>query len=534
MTVPVLLGPDARPIQHAPLARPRPGAYARAYHGASLSDPDLSTWSTRNPSPQSAIASDRDNLAARIHDLARNDGWASGGVARIVDSIIGSGWRLASKPNAKALGISEDDAFELADQFEAHWKLWADDVDASCDASGRLNWGGLLALGFRHRIWDGEAIAHLDWIDRSYAYSTAVQVIHPDRLSNPNGGADTTYLRSGVALDRRGAPQGYWFRASHPGEAALNDIRDYRWEFVARRTDWGRPQVVHAFEPEAAGQFRGVSPLAPILKKIRMIGRYDEAELQAAILNAVLAAFVTSPFDHEQLAEAMGAGEVSNYQQCRLDFHKEAPISLPGVKVNFLSPGEDVKLTNPNHPNSVFEAYERAVLRNIATAIGVSYEQLSMDWSQVNYSSARAALIEIWRGFTARKDNFAFQYAQPIYAAVLEEAIDKGDIRLPKGAPNFYQGKTAYCQADWIGPGRGWVDPYKEAQAAEKRLQIGVSTDEREAAEQGMDWKENLIQQARETRERERLGLPPRVFGSGAAPSAEPDSDDAKKESAAA
>lgn len=511
MTLPVLLGPDERPIRRNSVARPNASVYARAYHGASLSDPDLSTWSTRNPSPQAAIASDRDNLAARIHDLARNDGWASGGVARIVDSIIGSGWRLASKPNAKALGISDDAAFELADQIEAHWILWAEDVDASCDAGGRLNWGGLLALGFRHRIWDGEALAVLDWIPRSYAYSTAVRVIHPDRLSNPNAQADTIYLRSGVALDARGAAQGYWFRASHPGEMALNYIRAYRWEYVARRTDWGRPQVVHAFEPEAAGQFRGVSPLAPILKKIRMIGRYDEAELQAAILNAVLAAFVTSPFDHEQLATAMGEGDatdISAYQQCRLDARKEAPIVLPGVKVNFLSPGEDVKLTNPNHPNSVFEAYERAVLRNIATAIGVSYEQLSMDWSQVNYSSARAALIEIWRGFTARKDNFAFQYAQPIFSAWLEEAFDKGDIRLPKGAPSFYEAKTAYCQADWIGPGRGWVDPLKEADAAEQRLALDVTTLERETAEQGGDWKENLIQRARERKERERLGLP--------------------------
>lgn len=508
-----ILGPDGAPVLRAP-STPRASASAwgmgRAYHGASLTDPDLQSWSPYNPAPQVAIAADRGVLSARIHDLARNDGWASGGVARVVDAVIGSNWRLSSKPNARALGIDEDAAAELASNIETQWRLWAENIDFACDAGERLNWGGLLALGFRHRIWDGEALAQIQWIPRSYAYSTAVQIIHPDRLSNQNNLPDSYLLRGGVEVGERGEPVAYWFRGAHPGEAYFANLRVWTWERVARRTAWGRPQVAHAFEPQAAGQFRGVSPLAPILKKIRMLGKYDEAELQAAVLNAVLAAFVTSPLDAEQLADSM-SDDLSKYQDTRLDWHEKAPMSLPGVKVNFLAPGEEVKLTNPNHPNSVFDSFERTVLRNIATAIGVSYEQLSMDWSQVNYSSARAALVEIWRGFTARKDNFAAQFAQPIYAAWLEEAIDRGDVKLPKGAPSFYEAKTAYCAGKWVGPPRGWVDPQKEALAALTRMDGGLSTLEDECAEQGKDWVDVLAQQAREHKERERLGLPPLI-----------------------
>ena len=47
-----------------------------------------------------------------------------------------------------------------------------------------------------------------------------------------------------------------------------------------------------------------------------------------------------------------------------------------------------------------------------------------MDWGQVNYSSARAALLEVWRGFTARKEHFAQAFMAPIYAAWLEEGSD--------------------------------------------------------------------------------------------------------------
>ncbi len=525
MNAPAILGPNGQPLP--PSARPAARAsgafglgagYGRSYHGASLSDPDLASWSPYNPAPQVAITADRSILSARIHDLARNDGWASGGVSRIVDAVIGGNWRLSSKPNARALGISSDAAAELADQIEAKHKVWAECVDFSCDASEQMNWGGLLALGFRHRIWDGEALAKMEWIPRSWAYSTAVNIIHPDRMSNPNNAPDAYWLRGGVELDRdaegrsRGMPVAYHFRGAHPGEAYFANINVWTWERVPRRTEWGRPIVVHAFEKQAAGQFRGISPLAPILKKIRMLGRYDEAELQAAVLNAVLAAFVTSPFDGEQIAEAMSdTGALSAYQVQRAEWNDAHPVAIKGASINFLAPGEKVELTNPNHPNSVFDAFERTVLRNIATAIGVSYEQLSMDWSQVNYSSARAALIEIWRGFYARKDFFASGFVQPIYSAWLEEAIDRGDVRLPKGAPSFYEAKTAYCAAKWIGPGRGWVDPQKEALAAIARMEAGLSTWEDEAAEQGKDWMEMAVQIARENKVRVANGLPPLI-----------------------
>ena len=509
------LGPDgpalapARPRASLDPTRAFGAGFGRAYAGASLTDADVASWTTANPSPQLAVTTDRNVLSARVHDLARNDGWASGGVARMVDTIIGSGWRLSARPNAAALGIDQEQADEFAAEVEAKWRAFAWGVENAIDAGERLNWGGLLALNFRHRCWDGEALAVSLWLKRSWAYSTCIQTIHPDRLSNPYNMSDTLNMRAGVEIGERSQPTAYHFRSTHPGDLYFANPNLFKWDRVERRTSWGRSIVIHAFEPQAADQFRGVSPLAPILKKIRMIARYDEAEMQAAVLNAALAAFVTSPFDGEQVAEALSAApELTAYQGMREDWHANQRIRLNGAQINFLAPGEEIKLTNPNHPNSVYEPFERQALRNIATAIGVSYEQLSMDWSQVNYSSARAALLEIWRGFTARKDNFAHQFAQPIYANWLEEAIDRGDVKLPKGAPGFWEARSAWCEARWVGPGRGWVDPQKEANAALTRMDGGLSAMEDECDEQGKDWRTVLAQQAREHKLREQLGLP--------------------------
>ncbi|MDH5528278.1 MAG: phage portal protein, partial [Nitrospirota bacterium] len=71
----------------------------------------------------------------------------------------------------------------------------------------------------------------------------------------------------------------------------------------------------------------------------------------------------------------------------------------------------------------------------------------------------------------------------------------------------------ARCRAKWIGPGRGWVDPVKEAKAADMRIQSGISTYEQECAEQGLDWEEQFEQRAREKQRMEDLGLVAEALG---------------------
>lgn len=75
------------------------------YDAASHRHQDLALWNPSNPSAQTALTWERDQIATRIHSIARNDGWASAYLTRYVDSIIGAGWLLCALPNAKKLGI---------------------------------------------------------------------------------------------------------------------------------------------------------------------------------------------------------------------------------------------------------------------------------------------------------------------------------------------------------------------------------------------------------------------------------------------
>jgi len=74
-------------------------------------------------------------------------------------------------------------------------------------------------------------------------------------------------------------------------------------------------------------------------------------------------------------------------------------------------------------------------------------------------------------------------------------------------APDFYESKAAWTRCKWIGPGRGWIDPVKEAKAAHLRMRTGLSTLEDECASQGLDWEEVLEQLAREKAKIAELGL---------------------------
>lgn len=481
-----------------------------AYKGASVTHQDLVTWTPPNYSAQAALTYERDMLAARVHDIARNDGWASAAMDRQVDSVVGSGWRLSSKPNAKSLGIDAEAAAELADAIEAEWNDYVNDPGLYVDAGRRLTEGMIDALAFRHRCLDGEAFGVLYWLpNRGSPYATTIMGIDPDRVSQPDNRTETQTLRAGVEMDEFGVPVAYHIRKTHPGDFVVADPGINVWQRVRRETDWGRAICIHAFEPKRWGQVRGVPPLSPILRKLKQLTRYDEAELQAAILNSILAAFIESPMDHDSLAESIAGGTLDPYQAERVNYYKAAPLRMPGAQVSFLYPGEKANLTTPQHPSSTFEVFERTALRNVASAAGITYEQLTGDYSQVNYSSARAALLEVYRGFNSRKEGFAAQWKQPFFAAWLEEAIEKGRVVLPAGAPLFAEKRAAYCNAEWIGPGRGWVDPQKEADAAVTRLDAGLSTLERECAEQGLDWVEVANQRARERSVLKELGLDP-------------------------
>ena len=523
-----ILAPDGRAIDprfidvlrqsaHANLTIPFGGReIAYPYRAAELGGQEVGGWNPWNRSPDSEINLFRDRMVARQRDLVRNDGWASGGVDRILDNTIGGHFRLISEPDHLALTrvdkrLDAAWADEFAAAAEAEWRMYADDLGCYCDGMRQLDMTGMFRLAMRHDLIDGEGLAVLLWMPEFVGpygarYATTVQMVDPDRLSSPNEQMDTANLRGGVEIDQLGAPIAYHVRRAEPNDW-YNATDSMIWDRIERETAWNRPIVVHSFEKERTTQHRGVGIMAPVLARFRMLGKYDETELQQAVLQASVRTFITSPMDHEGLQDVLGDSEIGKYQEGRANYHRELRTSINGVRLPSLYPGESLS-TVQEGANKSFADFEAAVLRSIAARMGLSEGQLTQNYSRTNYSSARAALLEAWRTMSRRRSTFTRRFCNPIYGAWLEEALDsrlKG--LLPRNAPAFAEWRTAYARCTWLGPARGWIDPVKERQGAVLGLDAGFSTLKRECAEQGLDWREVVAQRGVEVRQMKAEGL---------------------------
>ncbi|KFK94583.1 MULTISPECIES: phage portal protein [unclassified Serratia (in: enterobacteria)] len=519
-----ILGLDGQPL--AP-SRPKISALNSSsgipYDAADVNGDHMANWQPGLWSTDNEINIYRDRIVSRIRDMVRNDGWVSGSVTRILDNAMGANFRPIIKPDYRALALmTGNNAFDAtwADEYgrvvEAHWRTWSGDAGRYCDVERKQTVSQILRLGFRHKLVDGDSLLVMqyrpDRLGNGRArYATTVQVIDPDRLSNPNGVFDMPNIRGGVEIDADGAPIAYHIREAHMGDW-WSGAKTMTWQRVMRETEWGRPIVIHDFDHERGSQHRGTGILTPVVQRMKMLIKYDQTELEAAIINAIFGAFIVSPYDRDMVEEAFDTDhtELGEYQAGRVEFHNDRRLSLQnGARLPILYPGETVNTVTAERPNSNFKEFESAVLRNFAAATGLSTQQVTQDWSDVNYSSARSALLEAWKTLTRRRTDYANGTAQPLLSAFIEELHDTQDLPLPFGAPDFLEAKTAYCRAQWMGPGRGWVDPVAEKKGAILGMEAGLSTLEIEAAENvGEDWEELLDQRQREIAAYKERGLP--------------------------
>ncbi|WXG15815.1 phage portal protein [Xenorhabdus griffiniae] len=523
-----ILGPDGKPL--AP-SRPRysmlTGGSRVPYDAADSFSDQLANWQPALWSPDNEINIYRDRIVSRVRDLARNDGWAAGSITRVLDNAIGANFRPILKPDYRMLALLTGNksfdvtwAAEYRKVIEAHWRSWADDPGRYCDVERKQTVSQMMRLAFRHKLLDGDALAVLQYrTDRlgqgRGRYATTIQIVDPDRLSNPQEMMDMEHVRGGVEIDSDGAPIAYHIREAHMGDW-WSGKKTMTWERIPRETSWGRPHVVHDYDHERGAQHRGNGMLTPVVQRLKMLIKYDQSELESAILNSIFAAYIESPYDPAAVEAALGDTGMSDdpnlgaYQSGRVEFHNERRLSLQnGARMPILYPGEKITTVNAARPHSNFEIFESAVLRNIASATGLSTQQVTQDWSDVNYSSARAAMLEAWKTLTRRRDDFSIGFSQPILSAFVEELHDTVELPLPNGAPDFLDARAAYCRSRWIGPGRGWVDPVAEKEGAIMGLEAGLSTLEIEIAENaGGDWEEFMDQQAHEIQVCQERGLP--------------------------
>lgn len=501
--------------------------------GAERSSRELLRWTPPLISPDQQINPVKEQADARGRDSVQNDGYANGAVATHRDSIVGSQYRLNAQPEYDILGADETWAEEFQRVVEGRFNLIADSPEAWLDASRMNTLTGIIRLAVGGFLMTGEVLATVEWIrEQMRPCRTAIQMVSPSRLSNPDGESDNRFLRRGVVQDLYGRPTAYWIRSAHPAE--FYDDHSWLWRRIQATKPWGRRQVIHIIEQLQPAQSRGIADMVSVLKQMRMTKKFQEVVLQNAVVNASYAAAIESELPREIVFGAMGAGQagfgemIQQYLTGLASYVGGAEnISIDGVKMPHLYPGTKLALKPMGTPGGVGTDFEESLLRHTAAALGLSYEQFSRDYSKTNYSSARASMSETWKYMQGRKKVVADRLATQIYVLWLEEEINAGNVPLPpgKGPEIFYDPvmREALSSCAWIGASRGQIDELKETQSALMRIKGGLSTYEAECARLGEDFRRIFKQRAREERMLAELDL---TFGLDAT---KPGANDAQK-----
>lgn len=510
------------------VAQPRAELASTAHAAAAWDDPAMPGWFPPAGSADADLLGDLETLTPRSRDLSRNNGLAAGGLQTLKDCIVGAQLRLSAKPDYRLLGWTPEQAREWGNTTEAKFRSWAETTE--CDAARELNLLGLTLQGLGGAMLNGDTFALPLWLpSRDRKWATSLMLIESDRVSTPPEYRADAAVRAGIRRDYYGAPIGYYVAKHHPGDLYGMGSFDatsgpQSWDYVEAATYWGRKRMIHLHDKERTGQSRGKPIVSAVMREFHMAGKYQNTELQASVANSLIAAFLESDLSPDAAAALFGEDPREAWGQSLRQARNIR--ELKGAAVIPLPVGAKLASFTPGRPNAAFEAFMHAVLRHIAAGMNLPYELLLKDFSNTNYSSARATLLEAWRYFNGRRRWLMDVWLRPIYDLWLEEAVNSGEV----DAPGFYQNRYAYTRCRFIFSGRGWVDPVKEATASGIRMDYNLSTLEDECAEQGTDWEEVIEQRAHERKRIQEAGLPVDTgaarSGASTASSTEPDTSE--------
>lgn len=525
---------DGRPVRARDIARikigaslgPGPGSGPNPwpYDAAAPISPDLAGWLPFLRSADSDINYDRDRLAARARDLVRNDAWAKGAINRMLDAAVGAHFFPIPRPNWRALARQFGPSFDLAwyrdfvSAIRNEWYLWANDPNFQADAAESQTVTQMFRTALRAKLVEGDGLGMMLWqpdaVRNGLArYATRLQIIDPDRMSNPQEMIDTHDRRNGVQINEAGAPVGYHIRRAHQYDW-YDSVASITWDFFPRRTAWGRPVVVHDFDKERGGQHRGVGVLTVAMGRFRQLNRYDDASLKAALIRATLGFFLTSPRDENDASDSLSLqsadGADEYFQNLANALYNQQPVMINGARVPVLAPGEKLQVAAGPGSTDDYAAIQDSGHRSIAAATGQATPEVSNDFSKLNYSSYRGALLQASKTLARIRGDFASGFATPVYTAWMEEAIDRNPGLLPRGVrpDQFPELRAGLCGVRWIGPGRGWIDPVKERQGEVLGLDAGFGTLEDTCADiEGEYWEDRIDQRAIEVAAMNERGL---------------------------
>lgn len=421
--------------------------------------------------------------------IEKRDGIGAGIFGSRQRKVIGSGLRLQVR--------SGDD-----DDNDAWEEVWNERKDLLYPAEGGLSHAAGQRMIFGRRDVDGD-ISVCPTIS-AQGEPIWFEAVESDRTATPIDAVIKTGHRivEGVEKDALGVTVAYHIHKRHPGEVFLSPWSKgfkpvpsrNRDAFV--RIDASRCKMLRRGVTRP-GQSRGLPLLHAVDQDIHGIDLLVVSTLKRAQIAACLTLFITSDASIEDLFPD------SSGKTTEEPWGYEVGESLKPGEFFRLAAGEKIQPTGGMPVAPDLEPFVWLFARRIGAAVGRSPQSILGDWSGVNYSGARTIMLEDRISDDLERKDFSNEFLDWQVRLVWSDAIRRGDSRLAR----FTVDDAMKVKTRWVGDARRWVDPVKEGKAIELALDLNLTTLEFEAASLGGDWKENMIQRAKEKEFAESLGL---------------------------
>jgi lambda family phage portal protein len=434
-------------------------------------------------SADAEIRNSLSKLRDRSREMVRNNPYAKQAKRTTQVNVVGSGIKLQSQVQ-QVRGRKPSEAINRL--IEEKWHLWT--RAQYCDVAGRHSFHMMEWLATGALPESGEALFRI--IRRPFGGSRvplALEMIESDRLDDEYQGPTLAKLnewRLGVEINEWGRPVRYAFLTRHPG--------DYWFQNAPQKGDkhvfLPAEDVIHLFLPERPQQHRGVPWFHSVMADAHQLQGYEEAAVIRARAGASVMGFVTSPEGELEGDDVEADRRISEFE--------------PGMW-KYLEPGQNVSVPNISSPDQQYEMFVKNKVRRFASGFGCSYETLSRDFSETNYSSSRLSLLEDREHWKVIQSYLIENFHNRVFREWLDLAVLAGELPFD----DYDARPERYDTPRWMARGWDWVDPLKEAKAYRQMEQAGYMTKAQIVAKLGGDFFDNLTEFSREQQAAEELNV---------------------------
>lgn len=406
---------------------------------------------------ETIASADRDTLRARARWLHENNPIMANIDRAIVNNVIGSGISLRYTSTAKRRNKVITEAFL---KWATNRKL--------CDITKRFTFYDMQRLCLQNRMMDGEIFI------RKVKTPTGLQLqlLEADNLDKSQG-------TGGITLDTYGAPSVYHF--------AVRAVDGSETKFTVPADD-----LINYYRAERPSQYRGVTEYKQAMVDVKNFSAFQTATVEGARARANIAYGIErgSP----------GAGYTGKDPVTGADI-----TEINGVSVVYTRPGEKLIKLDPANAGNDYAIFSSSTIRLLATARGVSYELAFKDYSQVNYASSRASLLQDYKRFDYEQSHLSEYFLNEVFEAWLELEISLGKVPVP--LQKYFKDPSAFHTYRWVYPKRDWVDPLKDVTALEKELLLGLTNATDEAESRGENYEKNMAAKQKEIELQNQYGV---------------------------